>query len=190
MSNSSIVIDLDNPRTGLVAEALSNKTCVKIISLLAEQELTASDIANKLHIPLNTTGYNIDKLIASGLVEKSSNFFWSVKGKKTLVYKVVNKRIIISPKRSVKGFLPAVIVSGLVALALKIFYSGTTNYSVSKMAVDSVETALYAAASNQGVSNSVTSLLNLGWIWFIAGALFSLIVASLWDWFYFRRSFK
>src|SRR3990167_335215 len=97
--DKSISIDLGDPRTGLVAEALSNKTCVKILDLLALEELTATDIANRLNIPLNTTGYNIDKLIVAGLVEKSSKFFWSVKGKKTPTYKVANRKIIISPKR-------------------------------------------------------------------------------------------
>ena len=59
MSRSSISIDLDDPRTGQVAEALANKTCVKILGILAEEELTASDIALRLGSPLNTTGYNI-----------------------------------------------------------------------------------------------------------------------------------
>ena len=71
MTKSSISIDLGDPRTGLVAEALSNKTCVKILDLLAENELTATDIALRLGIPLNTVGYNLDKLIVSGLVEKA-----------------------------------------------------------------------------------------------------------------------
>jgi len=52
MSNSSISIDIDDPRTGQVAEALANKTCVKILGLLAEKEYTAGDIALKLGIPL------------------------------------------------------------------------------------------------------------------------------------------
>ena len=102
MDKSFINIDLDDPRTGLVAEALSNKTCVKILDLLSTQEITASDIALKLDIPLNTTCYNLEKLINAGLVEKSSNFFWSVKGKKTPVYRVANRKIIISPKRIMK----------------------------------------------------------------------------------------
>ncbi len=114
--DKSISIDLGDPRTGLVAEALSNKTCVKILDLLAAQELTASDIASKLNIPLNTTGYNLEKLIKAGLVEKSNNFFWSVKGKKTPIYRVANKKIVISPKRMVAKVVPFVLVAGVLML--------------------------------------------------------------------------
>ena len=119
--DKSISIDLGDPRTSKVAEALSNKTCVKIIDLLASQELTASDISSKLGIPLNTTGYNLEKLIAAGLVEKTSNFFWSVKGKKTPVYKVANKKIIISPKRLIRNVIPFLLVAGVLAILVASF---------------------------------------------------------------------
>jgi len=128
MTKSSISIDLGDPRTGLVAEALSNKTCVKILDLLAENELTATDIALRLGIPLNTVGYNLDKLIVSGLVEKSSNFFWSVKGKKTPTYRVANRKIVISPKRIIRGIVPLLLVAGVIALlAIGFMFDDSTN---------------------------------------------------------------
>lgn len=185
MDKNFINIDLDDPKTGIVAEALSNKTCVKILTLLAQQELTASDIATQLKIPLNTTGYNIEKLIAGGLVEKSSEFFWSVKGKKTPVYRVANKKIIITPKRSIKGTLPAIIASGVFALILKSLIS-IQNKGVG----EATPLAAIESASASALSSTTTSLLNLGWVWFIAGALFSLIIASLWDWFSYRKAIK
>jgi|SRR3989344_1414104 len=185
MTNSSIIIDLNNPKTGLVAEALSNKTCVKILSLLAEQELTATDVANRLDVPLNTVGYNLEKLMICGLIEKSSNFFWSVKGKKTPVYKVSNKRIVISHKKSVRGIVPAVIASGLFALVLKGVYTAQNKViSANKIVSEGSDAVLVAASSAPIVSN----IFNLGWIWFIVGALFSLLIASLWDFVYLRRS--
>lgn len=128
--DKSISIDLGDPRTGKVAEALSNKTCVKILDLLASQELTASDISSKLGIPLNTTGYNIEKLIDAGLVEKSSNFFWSVKGKKTPVYKVANKKIVISPKRMITKMLPFFLVAGVLAIIAASFVINNSNQNV------------------------------------------------------------
>ena len=184
MDKNFINIDLDDPKTGLVAEALSNKTCVKIISLLTEQELTAGDIAQKLNIPLNTTGYNLDKLIISGIIEKSSKFFWSVKGKKTPVYRLANKKIIISPKRSIKNFVPVAIISGLFAFILKVFMSDYSKMEVSnKVLGSSAEVANF-------VTDSSSNILNLGWVWFFVGALFSLIVASLWDWLSYRGILK
>ena len=189
MDKNFINVDLDDPRTALVAEALSNKTCVKIISLLAEHELTASDIASRLNIPLNTTGYNLDKLIASGLVEKSSNFFWSVKGKKTVVYKVANKKIIITPKRSVKGLVPAIIASGVFALFLRSLAKSKDLLVSTKIPANSDGAGLLATETASAVGSNI-SLMSIGWIWFIAGALFSLIIASLWDWLSYRRLLK
>ena len=194
MSRSSISIDLDDPRTGQVAEALANKTCVKILGILAEEELTASDIALRLGSPLNTTGYNIEKLIASGLVEKSSNFFWSVKGKKTPTYKVANRKIVISPRRVIKGVVPAVLLSGIGAVVLRYFtFSGVTQKSGFVETVsDSASGAASFAARAPEVSNAVasnSSAFGATWTWFFIGALFSLIVLFLWDWVnYWRKN--
>lgn len=134
--DKSISIDLGDPRTGLVAEALSNKTCVKILDLLAYQELTASDIASKLNIPLNTTGYNLEKLIKAGLVEKSTNFFWSVKGKKTPVYRVANKKIVISPKRMITKVVPFILVAGVLAILAFSFMFNDTRASEETLSGD------------------------------------------------------
>ncbi len=190
MTSSSISIDIDDPRTGLVAEALANKTCVKILGLLAEKDLTAGDIAAHLKIPLNTTGYNLEKLIASGLIEKSTDYFWSVKGKKTPVYKVANRRIVISPKRMIKGVVPAVLISGIAAVVLRWFtmFSAPKNIGATERLADSangvsagassIATTVPEIASNV-VSN--TSALSGVWGWFFIGALFSLIILFLWD---------
>ena len=194
MSNSSISIDIDDPRTGQVAEALANKTCVKILGLLAEQEYTAGDIASKLGIPLNTTGYNIEKLIAAGLVEKTSNFFWSVKGKKTPTYRVANRRIVISPKRVIKGVVPAVLLSGVGAVILRYFtLSGASQKSgIVETFSDSASGAASFAARAPEIANAAssgTSVFGTAWSWFFIGALFSLIVLFLWDWAnYWRKN--
>ncbi len=187
MVTSSISIDLDDPRTTQVAEALANKTCVKIIGLIAEDELREVDIANKLNLPLNTVEYNLKKLINSGLIEKSSNFFWSVKGKKTPVYRVANRRIVISPKRIVKGVIPAVLLSGVVAMLLRFFTNGqelVKTAGLERFADSaSVETDSFAARASE-VANAVVQNQNefsSAWSWFFIGALFSLIILFLWD---------
>ncbi len=189
MVNSSISIDIDDPRTGLVAEALANKTCVRILGLLAEKDLTAGDIASNLNIPLNTTGYNLEKLISSGLVEKSSVFFWSVKGKKTPVYKVANRKIVISPKRLVRGVVPAVILSGIASVILRQITLSTSNSSgVSQKFVESSSLASstgsdVAIRTLPEIASAVSNNSSLSgvWGWFFIGALFSLIILFLWD---------
>ena len=117
---------------------------------------------------------------------KSKNFFWSVKGKKTPVYKVANKRIIISPKRQIRSVIPVVIISGIFALVLKTVFVESPTYVANKFASDSGASALVA----ESVTLGSTGLLSAGWIWFFVGALFSLAVAILWDLALSRRSLR
>jgi inhibitor of cysteine peptidase len=119
-----IMFGLDDERSKDVADVLGNKTCKKIIDYLAEnKEASEKDISDALKIPMNTTEYNLNKLIKSGLVEKTKNFFWSIKGKKIDMYKLANKHIVISPKskpraEQLRAILPfiAIIAIALVAL--------------------------------------------------------------------------
>ena len=109
-------VDIDDPRAGAIAEVMSNKTAKKILSLIAEKELSESDIASELSLPLNTVGYNINKLLKAGLIEKSKTFFWSVKGKKIPTYKLSNKKIVISPKRLISA--PTVMIASILGAIL------------------------------------------------------------------------
>jgi len=76
-------------------------------------------------MPINSVQYNVEKLLESGIIE-STNSFWSVKGKKMPSYKVANKLIVISPKKSniyskLKTIVPVVISS---ALLTSLFFLG------------------------------------------------------------------
>ena len=97
-----ISFDIDDPNISKLGDVISNQTARKILDLVAEREQSASEIASKLKIPINTIGYNIEKLENVGLIEKVKSF-WSVKGKKMPFYKVANRKIIISPRKQVKG---------------------------------------------------------------------------------------
>jgi len=121
MSDKYLNIDLNDPRSAAIAEVMSNKTCKKIIELLAEKEMSESDIASALGLPLNTVGYNIGKLLKVGLVDKSKTFFWSVKGKKIPTYRLSNKKILISPKRMLSAAplaMIGVIIGAVLIIAL------------------------------------------------------------------------
>ncbi|MFH1310779.1 MAG: beta-propeller domain-containing protein [Nanoarchaeota archaeon] len=115
-----ILIGLDDDRSKKIAEVLGNKTCKKIIDHLVEtKEASEKDISDKLNIPINTIEYNLKKLLDSGLIEKTKNFFWSKKGKKIDIYKLANKHIVISPKSKpdlsvLKTILPIIVVVAFV----------------------------------------------------------------------------
>jgi DNA-binding transcriptional ArsR family regulator len=179
MGNNSINIDLNDPRTVKIASAISNKTSKKILGLLVESELSEGDLAKKLSLPINTIEYNLKILIESGLIEKSKKYFWSVKGKRISVYRISNKKIVISPKKMIKGVFPAVLVSGLVALVLKAGF--VSENSRGKLQANEVASSSGSLASKStDLSSVIASESNL-WIWFFSGALFSLIIYLVWN---------
>lgn len=92
-----LMFNLSDEMTKDLAEVLTNNTSRQIVNLLADSELTATDISAKLNIPLNTLSYNLTKLKKVGLIEEK-DFYYSEKGKKMPKYGVVNKHILISPK--------------------------------------------------------------------------------------------
>ncbi|MEK6893366.1 MAG: helix-turn-helix domain-containing protein [Nanoarchaeota archaeon] len=195
MGEKYINFNLDDPRADKLAEALSNKTCKKILSLLVEKDMNASEIAQALNLPLNTIGYNLEKLVSAGLIEKSKKFFWSVKGKKIDSYAIVNKKIIISPKNMIKGVVPSIIISALIATGIGIFEnmhvtSIKAGAELMKGASDKAP-AFYSGAERiapvapetavnalQNISNST----NYIWAWFLLGAFIALLVFLIWNW--------
>jgi inhibitor of cysteine peptidase len=122
-----ILMNLDDERLKKVAEILKSDTCKKILDYLAEnKEKSEEDIAKDLGMPLNTAEYNLNKLVESGLVEKSKNFFWSKKGKKINLYKPANRHIVISPRKRpdmnlLKTIVPVIIVALVVVIAAVLF---------------------------------------------------------------------
>jgi len=167
------MIDLEDERLGKISEILANKTCKKILSLLAERELSESDISKKLKLPINTVEYNLKKLVAVGLIEKGKSFFWSEKGKKIPLYKATRKIIIISPRakaRKIFGILLTAVISVILALFIKGFLS--LQYSP-------VEKGLDEEAVMVGKEAVAASSI---WIWFLFGALFALIILLIINW--------
>ncbi len=203
MPKNSILIDLDDPRTAEIAEAISNKTAKSILNLIAEQELTETEISEKLSLPLNTIDYNIKKLEKSGLIEKAKTFSWSSKGKAVYRYKTSNKRIIISPKSLVRGALPAFFITLLLALVFKGFldYQQSQQFSsmqdtIQKIAVTAERIGGEAGSGAETFDKiaSITTptlsplptstfqaILGQPWLWFLLGALVAIIIFVLWN---------
>jgi DNA-binding transcriptional ArsR family regulator len=173
---------------------MANKTAKKILVLLAEKDISESDIAAALNLPLNTVGYNIKNLLDAGLIEKSKNYFWSSRGKKIPTYRVSNKRIIISPRSAIKGVVPALLISGVLALGVKYFInsgiSGTGSNYANDMAFASekvsgiVSSGSSASAAPSLSTGSYDALVAVGhaWLWFLLGALVALFVFMVWNW--------
>ena len=185
MSESYIAVDLNDSRTGLIAEAISNKTCKKILSLLAEKEMSEGDIAEALGTGLNTVEYNLKKLIEAGLIVEAKNYFWSRKGKRIRMYKIVNKKIVIFPKSILKGMFPAIIGALMIAIGIKMYFDKITNKPILE---DFADKTLVATTGNSGFAESLASgagnsiLVSYAWAWFLLGALAALLIFIVWNW--------
>jgi len=149
---------------------------------------------------LNTIGYNIDKLMDAGLIEETKGFLWSVKGKRIMKYRVSNKRIIISPKSLSKGVIPAVLITALVSLGIKMFYDnrvvqtladsgksevvqsggGVASSAATSVGMEAAKVAVPAVSSANGAIISVAQ--SNVWAWFFLGALMALLVVLVWNW--------
>jgi len=149
MVEKYLLFSLEDEKAKKLGEVIANPTSRKIANLLAEKEASETDISKELNIPLNTVEYNLNRLVEAGIVEKSKNFFWSAKGKKIDMFKVANKLIVISPKKTnvyskLKSVVPVVFFSALFT-AFILWYSNLQT-GASFAQAPSVQTATEKAA--------------------------------------------
>jgi len=88
-----------NGESRKITQILSNETSMKILELLGEKSMSATNIAEKLNLPLTTVKYNIDSLVESDLV-KVKQIKWSQKGRQIKIYEPVEKLIVLVPSKS------------------------------------------------------------------------------------------
>jgi DNA-binding transcriptional ArsR family regulator len=201
VENTDISVSIDDNRIKDIAEAITNKTCKRILNYLTENEKTISEISIELDIPINTVEYNIKKLLNTGLIEKKS-FWWSIKGKKMPTYTVSNKRIIISPKKEINNlkYLIALGVTGIISLIIKnitqpakIVYEKTTpllNDFSNELIKSTADSFLENTPQQTSqIINTVTYFPKIGFgEWFLFGAWFVILLFFIFSIVSERRS--
>ena len=194
MSNKFLMFNLDDDKAKSLGEVISNPTSKKIVNFLAENEASESDIAKALKIPANTVNYNVKRLVDAGLIEPTKKFFWSSKGKKVLSYKVANKLIVISPKKSsnvynkLKSIVPVVLISGILTVFVSWYYKSifmasqnlAADKEILKESYQSGVSGVMDAASSEIFTNVPT--VPEAWMWFGLGSLVTIIIYSMWNW--------
>ena len=165
---------------------ISNKTCKKILQTLAEREMSESEIAKELKIPINTVDYNIKKLYGAGLVDQSKRFLWSEKGKRIYYYKISDKRIVISPKSFIRGVIPAFVASLVGAFGIYYWFEKTREIVIeeaSRNVAESAGAALYAAsdAAQKTAVDGTTTVYSSPWMWFLMGAWIAIVLIIAWN---------
>lgn len=86
----------DGDDTRIIARAMASSTAGGILRSFQGKEMTASDIASALNIPIPTIMYHLDALLEAGLIEVS-RIRYSVKGREVKVYRQSDKVFIVAP---------------------------------------------------------------------------------------------
>jgi len=175
MNKKYILFSLEEDFTEELAKVLGNKTCRKILDLLADEELSESDISKKLNVPLNTIGYGIKKLKKTGLVEEKKHYF-SVRGKRIPVYRVSNKDILISSKKSsknkLKNSLSVIAFSSIFTFFILWYNRFRTTVPTEMMRTEDIGPLVADTAQTMTQTSSVFGVLE----WFLIGIWFLIIL--------------
>lgn len=94
-----LILPLNDKNSKRISQIISNDTARNILDALASNPLSASEIAEKLSIPLSTVQYNLDKLNNAGLV-KVERTKYSEKMKRVKIYAPQRKFVVIVPEKT------------------------------------------------------------------------------------------
>jgi DNA-binding transcriptional ArsR family regulator len=191
MNKKYLLVSMNDERIKEIAEIFGNKTCKKILDYLSNNEQASEkDLADALKVPINTVEYNLKKLLKTDLVESTSNFFWSKKGKKIVMYRLSNKSVIISPKNfkissKVKSILPVALISVALAILVKTFYSVRDAMSESApLLMNAGQGAMDVATVPERFAENSSFLFSgsPAWVWFLGGALLAIVIFAILNW--------
>ena len=155
-----------------ITQVISNDMARKIIELLADAPLSASDIAERLATPLTTIVYNLENLESVGLI-RVDKIKYSEKGREVKIYAPIRKLIVVVPEKTdrksitdilrkyVGVVLAAVLASSIIEFLL--FRAGAppwmekTSYSY-KDAAGSLNIAAAPEGVNESVNRSIIAI--------------------------------
>jgi predicted transcriptional regulator len=207
-SKNFLLVSLEDNQAKELAQIVSNDICRRILDCLATKEATETEISKSLNIPLSTVHYNLKQLVKSGIV-KAGEFHYSEKGREVLHYSLANKYIIIAPKSTateglankLRRILPAVAIVALTGGIIQLFnvfkapvLAGTALSVPAPMVERTVTDTAFqktAEAITTGagpVAQTATTAAPPVALWFLAGALFALVIYLAYDLIRERRA--
>ena len=181
-----ILLSMEDDKIKKISNVISNDSCRKILDYLSNKEATESELAEKLNIPISTVHYNLQQLMETGLID-ADEYHYSEKGKEVNHYKLANKYIIIAPKKTfgikekLKSILTVALIAtagaGIIQLASKLKSGNAAAFAQEGIAMKSAALTQDAGiALAQAAPNVQVSIWQNIALWFLAGALFALLV--------------
>lgn len=119
-----IVLEQGEEQAQKVGKAISSQTANDILTVIGDHEMSSSDIAGALGVPMSTIKYHIENLLDAGLLEVVRTKY-SVKGREIKIYRQKPQLLIVAPKSANVRMILAKYASlfGITALASAILYA-------------------------------------------------------------------
>ena len=133
-----LILPLNDKNSKKLSQIISNDTARNVLEAIASQSLSASQIAEKLGIPLSTVQYNLEKLNDAGLV-KVERTKYSEKMKPVKIYAPQRKYIVIVPEKTGRRDVIAALKRYLTVIAFAVVGSGAIEFFTMKMKSPALE---------------------------------------------------
>ncbi|MGM5480161.1 MAG: ArsR/SmtB family transcription factor [Nanobdellota archaeon] len=179
-----------------IAKRLSSLTASKILQSLQENSLlSASEISTKTGLALTTINYHLKSLVKAGVVDDSS-FTYSAKGRTVVKYGLVDKPIIILPKKTPTSMSKATtftktIIGSIGAIGAGLSVWGASLLStVNKTVKTTTETqpATYTLSRGSAETISQAGSLQDGVVILSVGVVLVLIMMAWFFYYYMKKT--
>lgn len=190
-----LILPLNDKNSKKISQVISSDTARNILEALASTPHSASEIAEKLDIPLTTVQYNLEKLYDAGLV-KVERTKYSRKMKPVKIYAPQRKFVVIAPGKADKKDVIAALKRYLTVIVFAVFGSAAIEFLAMKLKTPALEEAtrgiadqeapapMYAPTLTPSPEKALDTVFGFDifahpGLWFLFGALFVILVAFL-----------
>ena len=135
-----LILSLNDENSKKISQISSNDTARNILEAVASKPLSASEIAEKLGVPLTTVQYNLEKLNDVGLV-KVERIKHSEKRKPVKMYALQRKFVVIVPKKTSRRDIISSLKRYLAVISFAVVGSGIIEFLTKKMKTPALEEA-------------------------------------------------
>jgi len=135
-----LILPLNDKNSRKITQIISNDTARNILEVLASKPLSASELAEKLSIPLTTVQYNLERLNDAGLV-KVERTKYSKKMKHMKIYAPQRKFVVIAPEKTNRKEVIAALKRYLTLIFFAVVGSGIIEFFSTKIKTPAFEEA-------------------------------------------------
>ena len=144
-----LILPLNDKNSKKISQIISNDTARNILEAIASKPLFASEIAEKLGIPLTTVQYNLDKLNDAGLV-KVERTKYSEKMKTVKIYAPQRKFVVIVPEKTNRKDVIAALRRYLAVIFFAVVGSGMIEFFTARIKTPAFEDATRSIPADGG----------------------------------------